>query len=109
MNRTVLAIGLCFGAAIAFAQAPEAPRPVEVPKAKCEPKPEYPGRLGVQLDSARRAFERDMKAYQECMKAYIEERKAAIKANEAAASAAVEEYNGVMTRIRTEQEAARQQ
>jgi hypothetical protein len=109
MKFAGLAMGLAFVAAIASAQAPESPKPADVPKPKCEPKPEFPGRLGLQLDSKRKAFERDMKAYQECMKAYIEERKAIIKANEAAASAAVEEYNGLMTKIRTEQEAARQQ
>jgi hypothetical protein len=108
MKRTVLAIGFAFAAAIAFAQAPEAPKPADVAKPKCEPRPEYPGRLGMQLESKRKAFERDMKTYQECMKAYIDERKAIIKANEAAAGAAVDEYNGVMTKIRTEQEAARQ-
>ena len=109
MRRTALAIGLLLGATIAFAQAPEAPKVAEVPKPACEPKPDFPGRLGMQVDSKRRVFERDMKAYQDCMKAYVEARKTAIKANETAAGAAVDEYNGVMTKIRQDQEAARQQ
>jgi len=111
MKRTAFAIGLVLSATIAFAQAPQAPPAppvVEVPKHKCEPKPEFPGRLGMQVDSKRRLFEREAKAYQDCMKAYIEERRATIKANEAAAGAAVDEYNALMTKIRAEQEAARE-
>lgn len=103
MKRTALALGLALGATMAFAQAP-----ADVAKHKCEPKPEYPGRLGMTVETTRKLFDRNMKAYETCMKAYLEERKAVIKANETAASAAIDEYNGVMSAIRKEQEAARQ-
>ena len=82
---------------------------VDVPKPKCEPKPEYPGRLALQTDSRRRLFEREVKAYKDCMTAYLEERKAASNANLAAGNAAVEEYNTTMKKINAEQEAAREQ
>ncbi|MGZ5080250.1 MAG: hypothetical protein ACXWHZ_12440 [Usitatibacter sp.] len=103
MKRIALATAFFLGAATAFAQSP-----VEVQKPKCEPKPDYPGRLGMTVDSKRKVFDRDMKTYKECMMAYIEERKAAIKANDAAANAAVDEYNGLMKKIQEEQNAARQ-
>ena len=111
MKRAVLAFASAFFASAAFAQAP-APAPAapatEVIKPKCEPKPEYPGRLAMTVESKRKSFERDMKNYETCMKAFLEERKGAIKANETAANAAIEEYNATMTKIRAEQEAARQ-
>ena len=65
-------------AAFAFAAGFPVAASAEVPKPKCEPKPEYPGRLAMQSDNRRRAFERDLKAYQECINAYLAERKAAM-------------------------------
>lgn len=114
MKHAVLALASASVACAALAQAP-APAPAapaapatEAIKPKCDPKPEYPGRLAMTVEPKRRGFERDMKAYETCMKAFLEERKNAIKANEAAANAAIEEYNATMTKIRAEQEAARQ-
>ena len=103
MKRITLAAIL-----LAFATAPLA-QVVDVPKPKCEPKPEYPGRLALQTESRRRLFERDVKNYKDCMTAYLEDRKAASSANLAAGNAAVEEYNTTMKKINAEQEAARDQ
>ncbi len=103
MNKTALALGIAAFAWLASAQAQDVPKP------KCEPKPDYPGRLAMSVDSKRKVFERDMKNYQDCMKGYIEQRKAVIKANEVAASDAVDEYNGLMKKIQEEQSAANKQ
>ena len=111
MKHAALAIACAFAASAALAQAP-APAPAapatEAIKPKCDPKPEYPGRLAMTVETKRKNFERDMKNYETCMKAFLEERKNAIKANELAANAAIEEYNATMKKIREEQEAARQ-
>ena len=103
MKRIALAAVLLAVATTPFAQTPELPKP------KCEPKPEFPGRLAMQSDSRRRLFERELKAYKDCMQAYIDERKALATANAAAGNAAIEEYNTLMKKINAEQEAAREQ
>jgi hypothetical protein len=95
-----------FAVAAAFAVAAGMPAAyAEVPKPKCEPKPEYPGRLAMQSDNKRRAFERDLKAYQECINAYLAERKAAMKAEEDAANTTITEYNALMKKINDDQKA----
>jgi hypothetical protein len=95
-----------FAVAAAFAVAAGMPAAyAEVPKPKCEPKPEYPGRLAMQSDNRRRAFERDLKAYQECINAYLAERKAAMKAEEDAANTTITEYNALMKKINDDQKA----
>ncbi len=81
----------------------------DIPKPKCEPKPEYPGRLAMQVDSRRRLFEREIKTYRECMQSYIDERKAAASANANAGNAAIEDYNSVMKKINEDQKAAADQ
>ncbi len=101
MKRIAVAIALLVCASAPFAQN------VEVPKPKCEPKPEFPGRLAMQVESRRRLFERELKTYKDCMTAYLEERKAAANANTTAANAAIEEFNATMKKINAEQEAAR--
>lgn len=101
MKRIALAAAFLLGAVTAFAQSP-----AEVQKPKCEPKPDYPGRLAMTVDTKRKVFDREIKAYKECMTAYIDERKTAIKANDAAANAAVDEYNGVMKKVQEDQAAA---
>ena len=111
MKHAVFALACAFAATAALAQAPAATPAapaVDMPKPKCEPVPEYPGRLAMSVESKRKVFERDMKNYETCMKAFLEERKAVIKANENGANAAIEGYNAVMKKIREEQEAARQ-
>jgi hypothetical protein len=103
MKRIALAIAVLACASAPFAQT------VDVPKPKCEPKPEFPGRLAMQVDSRRRLFERELKTYKECMTAYLEDRKTASNANLAAGNAAVEEFNATMKKINADQEAAREQ
>jgi hypothetical protein len=107
MKRTTLALAVALGASVAQAQAP-APAPAPAPEAikhDCNPVPEYPGRLGMQIDSRRKSFDRDMRAYEACMKSFVEARKAAIAAQETAARQAVDEYNATITRINKEREA----
>jgi hypothetical protein len=103
MKRILLAAAL----ATAFAANAQSPGPGDIPKPKCDNKPEYPGRLAMGSDSRRKTFDRDVKTYKDCMMAYIEDRKTAIKANDAAANAAVDEYNGLMKKIQEEQAAAK--
>jgi hypothetical protein len=90
MKRIILAASLVLCATTPFAQV------TDVPKHKCEPKPEYPGRLAMQSDTRSKLFEREVKAYQACMNKYLDDRKAVMKANEENANAAIAEYNAVM-------------
>jgi hypothetical protein len=95
MKKTALAIATFAWLGAAQAQ--------EVPKLNCDPKPEYPGRLGMSVDSKRKLFERDMKKYQECVKVYLDERNTAIKANDVAGKAAYEDYQTFMKQIQEAQ------
>jgi len=104
MKRIVPILTLVLAAGAGAAQAQSS----EVPKHKCEPKPEYPGRLIMQSETRRKGFERELKDYQKCMTTYLEERKAAMKQNEENANAAVNEYNETMKTINAAQEAAKQ-
>jgi Spy/CpxP family protein refolding chaperone len=100
MKRIALAASLLLAASAAFAQAPAPARPApEVPKPKCEPKPEFPGRLAMTSDSRRRLFQREYKDYSDCMKAYVQDRQAASEANLAAGNAAVVEFNDVAKKL----------
>ena len=107
MKRVVpFVAACCLGAVLpALAQqpavAPAAAPVVNVPPPKCDPKPEWPGRLAT--DSRRKLFDRELKTYKDCMNAYLEERKAHLKANEVAANAAIEEHNTVMKKITEDQ------
>ena len=103
MKRLVLVLAACsFGAATAYAQQSAAPTNApSVAPPKCEPKPEWPGRLAT--DSRKKLFDRELKQYKDCMNAYLDERKAALKANETAANAAIEEHNAVMKKISDDQ------
>src|SRR5436190_24341372 len=100
MKRILPALAAALFASAAFGQATP---PTDVPAHKCEPKPEYPGRLGMQSDIRRKAFERDVKNYQDCMNKDLESRKVAMKANEDAANSAIAEYNALMKKINTDQ------
>ena len=104
----LLAAGLVGAASSALAQQPAAPAaaPVTVAPPKCDPKPEWPGRLAT--DSRRKLFDREMKTYKDCMNAYLEERKAHLKAHEQAANAAIEEHNTVMKKVTEDQKAGQQ-
>lgn len=105
MKAILFLAALATAATTASAQAP-APAS-DVPKMKCEPVPEFPGRLAS--DTRKKVFDKEMKQYKECVQAYLDARKAALKANEAAANAAIDEHNTVMKKITEEQNAARQQ
>jgi hypothetical protein len=100
MKRITLAAILVACATTPFAQVSD------VPKHKCEPKPEYPGRIAMQSDTRRKLFEREIKQYQDCMNAYLDQRKTSMKANEENANAAIAEYNAVMKKLNSDQEAA---
>ena len=100
MKRTLLAAFLLAAATTPFAQS------TEVPKAKCEPTPEYPGRLAMQSDTRRKSFERELAQYKECMDKYLADRKAMLKANEDMANAAIADYNATMKKINAAQTAA---
>ena len=104
MKRITLAAILASLALPALADAA-----ADVPKPKCEPKPEYPGRLAMQIDTRRHSFERELKTYRDCMQSYIDERKAAASANASAGNAAIEDYNAVMKKINEDQKAAADQ
>ena len=95
MMKTALAIATFAWLGAAQAQ--------EVPKVNCEPKPDYPGRLGMSVDSKRKFFEREMKRYGDCVKVYLDARNTAIKDNETAAKAVVEDYNAFMKQIQAAQ------
>jgi hypothetical protein len=109
MKRIAFAATLVTAAGLAFAQAeaPKAAPAPEIAKAKCEPKPEYPGKLAMQSDLRRNSFTREINAYKTCMMAYVEEHKAQQQAHFQAANGAIQEYNETMKKIAAEQEAAK--
>ena len=112
MKRTSIAIGLTLAATAAFAQAPAAPgatAAVEVPPAKCEPKPVYPGISDLKYEKDLEVFRDQLRAYQECIRNYLNARRASINAHTDAANAATAEHNAVIEKFRADQEAARKQ
>jgi hypothetical protein len=106
MKRFVLAASVLLATSAAFAQAPAAVPTPDVPKPKCEPKPEFPGRLAMQSDSRRKLFQREFNAYKDCMTNYVNERNAYGKASIDAANAAIAEYNDVAAKVNEAQKAA---
>jgi hypothetical protein len=103
MKRLTIAAALVLGATtttLTFAQAQP-----EVPKFKCEPRPELPGERMMEEVSVRKRFQSDLDAFKKCMNNYLDERKAVIKANENAANAAIEDYNATMKKLADEQKA----
>ena len=103
MKRIFTAAAIVLGAALAPLSHAQAP--TDVPKFKCEPKPQLPGARLMEEASVRKRFQAELDAYKKCMNAYLEDRKASIKANEAAANAAIEEYNGTMKAMQDAQKA----
>ncbi len=102
----VAALAVCFAIPAVHA-ADAAATATTVPPAKCEPKPEYPGKLAMQSDNRAKAFRKELDAYKDCVNAYLAERSAAVKANEAAANAIINDYNTVMKKINDAQTAAK--
>jgi hypothetical protein len=94
LKKTIAGLGLALFAAAAMAQ--------EIPKPKCEPKPDYPGKLAS--DKTIKSYNTMMKAYDECMRKYINEQREKSKQYLDAANAAIEEFNATMQ----EQQAARE-
>jgi hypothetical protein len=93
-------------AAAAFAAAHALAQPTDVPKPSCEPKPSYPGLKAMKSDVEVKAFENSMKNYKECVVKYISDRKTSAKQHLDAENAAAKDYNEVMGKIRSDQEAA---
>lgn len=103
MKRIVLAAAVAACASLGPVQA------ADVPKAKCEPKPEYPGRLAMQSETRRNSFRKELEAYKNCVNAYVNEHKATMKAEEEAINAAITDYNETMKKIEADQKAASEQ
>lgn len=105
------ALALCFAvpAAQAADAAPATPAAATVAPPKCDPKPEYPGRLALQSDNRAKEFRKELDTYKDCVNAYLADRKAAVKANEDAANAIIAEYNATMKKINEAQTAAKDQ
>lgn len=107
MKRIALAATLLVSTGFALAQGAAPVPAVDVPKPKCEPKPEYPGKLAMQSDLRRNSFKREIDAYKACMLGYVEEQKVRQAAHLSAANAAIQDYNDTMKKIAAEQEAAK--
>jgi hypothetical protein len=103
------AIALAFAIPAAHAADPASPAVPAVPAAKCDPRPEYPGRLALQSDTRAKEFRKELDTYKDCVNAYLADRKAAVKANEDAANAIIAEYNATMKKINEAQTAAKDQ
>ena len=99
-NLQILAAAAAFAAIHALAQ------PTDVPKPSCEPKPSYPGLKAMKSDVEVKAFEASMKNYKECVVKYISDRKTSARQHLDAENSAAKEYNEVMGKIRSDQEAA---
>lgn len=101
MKRALALAATSLLACGAFSQVPE------VPKAKCEPKPVYPGSKAMQDAEKTEAFQKQLKDYQDCIRTYIAERRAVIQANDTAMRAAADEHNTVISKVRADQDAAK--
>lgn len=101
MNRLTLAALLLAGAPGAVLSQ----QPADIPKHKCEPKPQLPMSRMMQEPNVRKNFQRDVDIYKNCMKAYADERAAAAKAHTDAGNAAINEYNDAMKALQDAQAA----
>lgn len=102
MSRFAIAITALVAGIVgaANAQQPAAP---EVPKHKCEPKPQLPMRAVMNDNAVRKKFQREIDEYKSCMKAYADERAAVAKAHTQAGNAAIDEYNETMKALQEAQ------
>jgi hypothetical protein len=98
------AVAVCLAMPAVHAADPVA---APVPALKCDPKPEYPGRLALQSDNRVAAFRKEIDTYKTCINAYLADRKASIKANEDASNGAINEYNATMKKINDAQTASK--
>jgi hypothetical protein len=99
-RSTLIAAALLACAAAAQAQQAAAP---EVPKHKCDNKPQAPMRAMASDTATRKKFQREIEEYKNCMKAYSDERSAAAKAHNDAGNAAINEYNETMKALQDSQ------
>jgi hypothetical protein len=110
MKRFALAATLILATGAALAQAPAATPPAtpvpDIAKPKCDPKPEFPGKLAMQSVSRQKLFQREFNAYKDCMSNYVNEHNALGKANIDAANVAIGEYNAVAAKVNEAQKAA---
>ena len=102
MNRITFAAAAFLVLAAASANAQQA-APPEVPKHKCEPKPQMPMRTMMAEPATRKRFQREIDEYKNCMKGYADERAAAAKAHTDAGNAAINEYNETMKALQDAQ------
>jgi hypothetical protein len=103
MKRLLFVAAALVGAATVPVSLAQSTAPTDVPKMKCEPKPQLPGARLMEEPSVRKRFQADLDTYKKCMNEYLDARKAAIKANEVAANTAIEEYNGTMKALQDAQ------
>ncbi len=103
MKRLVLAAAAAACVSYVPAQA------ADIAKSKCEPKPEYPGRLAMQSETRRQGFKRELETYKNCVNKYVDEHKVAMKAEEEAINAAINDYNETMKKIEADQKSAAEQ
>jgi hypothetical protein len=100
MNRLLLAALLAGAIAGASAQQPAAP---DVPRHKCEPRPQMPMAALMNDNATRKKLQREIEQYKACMKAYADERAAAARAHTEAGNAAINEYNETMKALQDSQ------
>lgn len=99
MIRKILAASMV----ACLAAAAQAQTPTDVPKHKCDPKPQLPGARMMQEGNTAKNFQREVDAYRACMKAYADERAAAVKAHTEAGNSAINEYNETMKALQEAQ------
>lgn len=102
MNRMTLAAAALLAGALGAAGAQQGAAP-EVPKHKCEPKPQLPMRALIHDNATRKKLQREIEEYKTCMKAYADERAAAARAHTAAGNSAIDEYNETMKALQDAQ------
>ena len=100
MKRVVFTAMLLGIIAAANAQQPASP---DVPKHKCDPKPQLPMAALMNDNATRKKLQREIDQYKNCMKAYSDERAAAAKAHMEAGNAAINEYNDTMKALQDSQ------
>jgi len=102
MDRLTFAAAAFLALAAASANAQQ-PAPPEVPKHRCEPKPQMPMRTLMGEPATRKKFQREIDEYKNCMKSYADDRAAAAKAHTDAGNAAINEYNETMKALQDAQ------
>ena len=105
MKRILTVAAFTLGAAVAPLGLAQSPAPVDVPKHKCQPKPELPGAKLMEEASVRKRFQSDLDNYKKCMKEYSDARNSMAKAHIDAANEAINEYNATIKALQDAQKA----